>query len=269
MPAVDPTRLRFQIEALMKHFQSPPNFHRHLRNLFSLYANRALRSGDTTALKPLEPRYQLPQPVLRQLELDLQPHIKADPQSALELADELWQDNYFEIQQTAIIILNLVPANSSEPILERLNKWLTPGLDKTLTSFLLSAGTRVLQLSFPDSWETFIETLLRSNDRKTIAQGIQGLTEGMKRTAFKNLPAVFRLVSPFIRNPDSAYRRELEALVQALADRWPTETAYFLKQALSISESPETARLVKKTLSFFNDNLQEDLRAALRQSGSR
>ena len=73
MPAVNPTRLRFQIDELMHNFASPPEFHRNLRDLFSLYANRTLRYGDSTEVKPLIPMYNLPTPVIRQLQTDLDP----------------------------------------------------------------------------------------------------------------------------------------------------------------------------------------------------
>ncbi len=265
MPAVNPTRLRFQIEELVATFHSPPIFHQQLRHLFSLYADHTFRYGDSTTLKPLIPMYHLPPPVARQLHLDLKPYIKDDPEGALSLADELWDDDYLEVQQTAIFILGVVPVAEPEPILARLEEWLTPDLDQALKSYLFSTGTEQLQTTFPETWESFIGSYLNQENPKMIALGIQGLTQGLQNPSFKNLPAVFRLVSPFIREFDYELAKHLVQLIQALAKRSPTETAYFLKQTLSISESPEIKRLIRQCLPFFSENIQQDLISTIRK----
>jgi hypothetical protein len=43
----------------------------------------------------------------------------------------------------------------------------------------------------------------------------------------------------------------------------PTETAFYVKQALSISESKGLYLLVKQTLPYFSDALQKEIRSAL------
>ena len=265
MPAVNPTRLRFQIEALMAFFHSPSVFHQHLRGLFSLYANGAFRYGDSTTLKPLIPMYHLPAPVMRQLHLDLKPNIDKDPQAALALADELWNDTFLEVQQTALFILSVLPVDEPEPILTRLEKWLTPGLDPMLTAHLFSTGTLRLQTDFPDAWEAFIGSYLNQDDPKRIALGIQGLTYGLQNPHFKNLPAIYRLISPFIRRLDRKLTRYLVQLIEVLARRSPTETAYFLRQVLSVSETAETKRLIRQCLPFFSESIRQDLKSMVRK----
>jgi hypothetical protein len=261
MPAVNPARLRFQIEGLMAFFQSPPEFHRRLGDLFSLYANRALRFGESMGGKPLIPMYHLPHPIFRQLELDLQPYVNENPQAALVLADELWQDTFFEVKQTAIFILGIVPIKSPDPVIQRLERWLSPELDTNLTVGLFSAGTLKLQNSYPDVWEKFIESFLREDDPERLALGIQGLTEGIKNPTFKNLPAIFRLISPIIRNPDRSIHHNLVHLIESLVQISPTETGFFLKQTLSLSNSSEAERLVKQCLPLFPENIQADLKS--------
>ena len=265
MPAVDPTRLRFQIDALINVFDSPEIFHRRLSDLFSMYANRTLRFGDTAAAQPLIPIYHLPHPVFRQLKLDLLPIIRQQPDAALEMADELWNDPYFEVKQTAIFILGSVPVDQPDPILERLQSWLSPGLERRLAADLFSTGTAALQESFPQSWERFINHTLDQQDPKWVAKGILGLTEGLKNTEFKNLPAIFRLVSRFIRDPQEAVMRDLENLVTTLAKRSPTETAFYLKQNYSVSDSPLTGKLIKQCLPAFPEKIQQDLKTTIRK----
>jgi hypothetical protein len=265
MTAVNPTRLRAQIQALTAFFFSPVAFHQQLQALFSLYANYALRFGENAASRPLIPMYHLPHPVMRQLAFDLKPLIEADPQAALEIADELWGDDTYEVKQTAILIMDALPLQDPKPMIERLSKWLSPELDKVLKSELITTGMNRLQDAFPEAWEDLIQSFLSQTQPQMVALGIQALAESLKRPSFKNLPAVFRLVSPYLRAPDSTYFRDLEDLIAALADQSPVETAYFLKQTLSISSSRDTARLIKGCVTAFPEPIQADLKSALKK----
>jgi hypothetical protein len=248
----------------MSFFSDPAVFHQHLRTLFGLYANRALRYGTETGIRPLIPIYHLPPPVMRQLRLDLARLAPENPAAALALVDELWGDDYFEIKQAAILILSLLPMDSPEPILDRLQTWMEQDLDPTLISVLFSTGMHQLQLNFPAAWEDFINTFLQSTDPETAALGIRGLTEGLKNPNFTNLPAVFRLVSPFIREPQPELIRDLVHLIEVLSQRSPTETGFFLKQMQSLSVSAGTQRIIKQCLDFFPPEIQTDLKAGQR-----
>jgi hypothetical protein len=261
MPAVNPTRLRFQIEDLMQDFGSPPEFHRKLQDIFGLYANRALRYGDSTEIKPLIPMYNLPAPAIRQLQLDLDLRVAENPDAALALADELWQDQYYEVKQTALYILGIVPFNTPEPIIERLNNWLSPDLDAVLITSLFTLGTKRIQNIYPIVWERFISSFLDKNEPENLAIGIRGLNEGLKNKNFSNLPAVFRLISPIIQRPNRKNLHDLEDLIETLAALSATETGHFLRQALSVSSSPETKRLVKQCLNFFPEAIAQDLKS--------
>lgn len=265
MTAVNPARLRYQIQALTTFFLSPVEFHQRLQALFSLYANYALRFGENAASRPLIPMYHLPHPVMRQLALDLKPLIEADPEAALAAADELWGDEYYEVKQTAILIINALPLHDPGPMIERLRIWLSPEVDKVLKSELISTGMTRLQDAFPEAWEGLIQSLLSQTQPEIIALGIQALGEGVKSPNFKNLPAVFRLASPYLTAPDSTYFRDLEDLIVTMAELSPMETAYFLKQTLSVSSSQDTARLIKSCITAFPDDIQSDLKSALKK----
>lgn len=266
MPAVNLTRLRFQIEGVLAFFNSPEEFHRRLNGLFSTYSYQALRFGEYAPTKPLIPMYHLPDPVMRQLELDLKPHLASNPQAALACADELWKDTYFEILQVAITILGNIPIDDPQIILDRLGNWLQPKLDRALVNVLLSEGTRRLQDEFPDDWEAFIESYLSSPNGKLVNLGLQGLSAGLKRATFTNLPAVFRLISPFLRDLQAEHARALENLIKVIADRSPHETIYFLKQTLAIvNNNPETTRLVKSIVPQLPNSLQQELLSAIRK----
>jgi hypothetical protein len=265
MPAVDPKRLKFQIEELLIFFDLPEKFHQRLQDLFNQYANRHLHFGDSSSTRPLIPIYNLPRPVARQLNLELSRRCEMQLEAALALADELWKDSYLEIKQTAIHILGAAPISEPALILSRITEWISPNLDKTLISQLFSTGAQQLRGDFQEEWERFIASFLEKEKPKMIGLGIKGLLEGSKDPDFINLPAVFRLISPLIRNPHPAIQQELIQLVSRLVQRSPTETAFFLKQTLAISDSSATAQLIKDCLNEFPENLRRDMKASLKK----
>ena len=265
MPAVNPTQLRFQLDELMGFFNDPADFHRELSDLFSRYANLALRFGEEIPPKPFINMYHLPFPVIRQLRLDLKQAINIDPQSAKALVDELWQDPYLEVKETAIFIFGQIPYSDPTPILEQVNAWLDSEIEIVLKEEILSMGTHTLQTRFQNDWEDLLKSLLAKKSEKPIYLGLYGLTEGLKNPDFKNFPIAFRLISDFVLEPQAAYRGALIDLIKVLANRSPVETAYFLRQTLSLSQSPELPRLIKQCLAFFPDDIQENLSSIVRK----
>jgi hypothetical protein len=265
MTAVNPTRLRFQIEGLLSFFETPQAFRRKLHDLFAMYGNQTMRFGDTASSIPLLPMYHLPHPVLRQLKFDIKPKIQANPETALVLADELWQDDFFEVLQVAIFILGNIPADDPDILVQRLRIWLSPVTDPVIAAELFSEGTQYLHSQFPRDWEILIQSFLSDENPKLVNFGLIGLREGLKYPTFSNLPGIFRLVSPFIRDPNPDIMRSLEKLIQALTLHSPTETFFFLKQMVAVSHSPDTARLIKTCIKFFPESLQQDLKSALKR----
>lgn len=263
MPAINPSRLQVQIEELLIYFDQPEAFHRRLSDLFSFYANRTLHFGQSREQVPIAPRYHLPQPLIRQLHLAISPHIEKKPKTALKCADELWEDPFFEIRQFAIYILGNVNPEDPGPILNRLESWIEPDLDQELKTELISTGTYTLQENFHSAWEGLIQSLLDHKDSKLINIGIQGLMDGLERSKFGNSPLVFRLISPIIQNPHTANLEKLENLIDTLIRQSPTETAFFLKQTLSLSQSTETRRLIKNCLPLMPEKEAQELKASL------
>lgn len=252
--------MRFQVEALMAHYSDPKAFHLALINIFDLYANRALRFGDHTGIRPMIPTYHLPAPLLRQLEMDLERKVHENPDPALALVDELWQDAYYDVKLAAITTLGLIPLTDPQPVLDRLDQWIDDRLDLSLLPKLFSIGTRQLQNKFPQTWEHYLETFLESGDPQKVSVGFLGLAESLKNRQEHNIPALFRLIGPYVRAPQPQNFRELATLLMALAEASPAETGFFLRQILSVTDRPEIKRLVKDSLPGFPPEIQDELR---------
>jgi hypothetical protein len=265
MTAVNPNRLQGQIQSLLTHVNDPKVFHRELHNFFSIYDLPSFRFGELSSTKPLIPMFNPPALVRRQLEIELLPWIKNQPELALKLAEELWHDEYFEVLQLAIFIVGNTPIEDPQRRCERLSNMVNPNLDPSLSSYLFSVGANTLQTNFPIIWESFIQSYVSSENPKLVNLGLQGLAEGLKNTSFPNLPAVFRLISPILQTPKSENIRALERLLEVLVSEHPEETVYFLRQTLSITNNaPETVRLVKSVTKSLPAHLQEELTSAMK-----
>ncbi len=263
MSAVDPGRLKTQIDHLISLLDAPKLFHRELQRIFEFYANRTLRMGDYISTQPLIPIYHLPDPVTRQVELRIKQHLQKEPLSGFALADELWTDDFFEIRHLAGFTLGRITSQDPEPVCTRLERWLTPDLDQALTTDLLFWGTHTLRHNFPQVWEGLIKSYLFQKDPLMVGLGLQGLRVSLQHHSDTLLPSIFRMISPLIIDVDQNLSRELEHLIKAMSQVAPTETAFYVKQALSISESKGLYLLVKQTLPFFNDELQKEIKSAL------
>ncbi len=264
MPAVNPARLNLQIADLLESFHSPKKFHKKIQELFSYYANRTLRQSEMADITPLMHMYHLPDPVLHQLKLALQPIINQEPQAALNLADVLWQDKFFEPRQMAIYLLGQTSGAGPDPIISRLENWLSPELEPALKEVIFFSGTQQLQSSFPQDWEAWIESLLNRDNTSWISMGLIALRAGLRFSPLEKLPVIFRVLSPFIREPHPGIMNEMTHLIEELAKQSPTETAYYLKQSLSLSKSPSTRRLVRHCLPAFPEDARVELQRALK-----
>jgi hypothetical protein len=60
---------------------------------------------------------------------------------------------------------------------------------------------------------------------------------------------------------------ELVEVAKALVQRSPVETGYFLRQILTLSSNPNTARVVRRLLPEFSPELQASLRKVFQNQG--
>jgi hypothetical protein len=75
MPAIHPARLKIQAAQLVERFSTPHSFVSRLHDLLDFYANRAYRPGQSGEPHPLLTAYNVPRPVLHQVERELIPRV--------------------------------------------------------------------------------------------------------------------------------------------------------------------------------------------------
>jgi len=78
-----------------------------------------------------------------------------------------------------------------------------------------------------------------------------------------NLPSVFKAISPLFHGYTDFYKNDLQQLLKALSQRSPNETAYFLRQVLSVNTDARLIKLVRQCLAGFPEETRKRLREFL------
>jgi len=268
MPAAELSRLRAQINGLIGRFADPASFRLALRDLLEMYANRAYRPGHAVQPQPLLPSYRVAPLITHQLELELSKTCLEQPEQALDIVEALWRDPYLEPRLLAATLLGAVPASYGEAVVQKLRGWAVPAENFRMLDALFRHSTTSLRRSAPQLLLGLYEEWVNSSQAATQALGVRALIPIIEDPAFENLPPVFRLISPLVQQSPAPIHTDLQAALEALARRTPVETAYFLRQALSMAPGPGIARLIRRCLPLFGPAQQASLRAALQAASS-
>src|SRR5690349_4772041 len=110
MPAIQPARLKAQVDPIGEEFMQPARCLARLHDLFDFYADRTRRPGQAGSRIPLLPHYNTPTPVIREVQRSLAGYAKdADPKAAEDLIDAFWADGAFEMRLIAAFLISHAP----------------------------------------------------------------------------------------------------------------------------------------------------------------
>ena len=266
MPAIQPVRLKKQASELAVKFNQPAIFVRELHALLDQYTDHTHRSGQAGEPSPLMGSYNTPPPVMRQIWYELTRMIKSSPANILPLCDALWAEPNYDLQLLAARLLGQVPIEPAGPVIDRLQSWVRSGLNKNLLDGLLEQGLKQFQQDAPDQYLELVSAWLASSDLYLQQAGLRALLPMIKTSETENLPAIFRLLTPFLRVAPSRLRPDILAGLSALAHCSPSETAYYLHQNLSAPDNPDTPWIIRQVMDEFPDETQVRLRAALKET---
>lgn len=264
MPAVELRRLRNQIQALSNWFLDPIRYSQELKNFLEQYANRAYRVGQVVKAEPLLPSYRVAPLILRELQVEYSRLGQEQPEQALQVAEALWAIAYLEPRFLASVLLGSIPFSQGDAVLALLKSWAQPDENYQILDALFSKGTVTLRRHGAHMLLSLAEQWISSSLGQEQVLGVRCLIPLVHDENFKNLPPVFRLLSPLVHNVPGRLQADLQAVIEELIRRSPVETAYFLRQTLSIAEGQATARLIRRCLPFFAPEQQESLKAAMR-----
>lgn len=266
MPAIQPARLKKQATELAAKFTQPAIFVRDLHALLDLYTDHTHRSGQDGEPSPLAGSYNTPPPVMRQVWYELTRMTKTHPASILPLCDALWAEPNYDLQLLAARLLGQASIEPPGPVIDRLQIWVRSSLDKRLLDGLLEHGLIKFHRNAPDQVLELVSVWLSSSDLSLQQAGLRALLPMINTSGAENLPALFRLLTPFLRVAPTRLRPNILTALTALANCSPSETAYLLHQNLSAPDNPDTPWLIRQVLDEFPMETQAGLRAALKET---
>ncbi len=269
MPAIQPARLKIEIIELLTYFDRPADFVRQLHVLFGFYADRTRRPGQSGTPKPLIKAYNVPRQVIRRIKSDIAFQVVSYPESALSLADQLWDDNWFECRLLAISILGMIPFEANSRVIGRMQMWGKKCQEDVLLDVLLEDGALQLRNENPNEFLLLVEDWLSETEMSSRKVGLRAIPALVMNSGFENLPAIYRLLAPIIRESASALETDMLLAIRALGKRSPQETAYFLKQNLMAPHKSGLGVITRRSLDVFPPDLQDSLREILREQMQR
>lgn len=265
MPAIQPAKLAIQVAELMEYVSQTEDFLKSLHSLLDFYADRTLRSRQVIESAPLLKSYQVARPVLRQIELELAKIVNTDSETALALADALWEQKWVETRLLAIAILGRVPPNPPERVAQRAQEWGSKCKEEKIIKTLASKGIARLRTEARAEFIDLIEGWLASGLRPLELIGLRALQALLEENGFENLPLIFRWIAPLVREAEREIRKDLIDIVKILSRLSPKETVYFLRNSLEATSNPQTTTLIWRMLEDLPEDLSETLRLELRQ----
>jgi hypothetical protein len=150
-------------------------------------------------------------------------------------------------------------------VLAQIEAWLESRPENALLEAILSQGMASIRMALPQRMLAQIEAWLKSESDYWRLIGLRALVLVAADRSYPNLPGFFRQIQPFVLASPSGLRPVVLEVIQALIERSPQETAYFLRVCLEIPEKPDAARLVRQVVPAFPFQQQESLRQALRK----
>ena len=249
---------------LAEHFDQPPAYLRSLHHLLDFYSDRARRPGQSGMPSPLIDAYNVRPPVLRQILQELAPLAQENPEQGLALCDALWREPVLEFRTLAAMYLGQIPTHPPRAITDRAKSWITPDLEPYLVEIILTHALSRLRQERPAVLTRLFQEWIESPDEFYQQLGLQALLPLIRDRQFENLPVFFRMVQALARRSPSVLKPDLLDVLEALAERSPTETAFFLRQTLETPDALDTPWFTRQLLHAFPVETQGSLRDALK-----
>lgn len=261
MPAISPARLKKDAEQLFEQLADSEAFDRSLEEVLDFYADRTVRPSQAGRPASLLPAYHVPKPVLRELSKGLAEFAAEEPDEAFRLAVRMWLRGVSEYMLLAIRLLEDLPETENDRVVQRLTSWMLATEDEALLEEIF----RVCGTKDPEAALGAAAEMLETRKTGPVISALIGLAALAKRADEGLLPGVFKLLGRLLENPSLGQPARLLALTRALAERSPSETAFFLRQYYLVSMRLDVGRILRQCMPAFPEAIQEDLRKMLRQ----
>jgi hypothetical protein len=259
MPAVNPERLRQQVEDLLTLLGDQVALKRQCLDLLDYYADHTRRSLASGGIKDAERVFGAPRPVVRALSQGLRSRTQQKPALILPTATVLWEAGY---RETRLLASAIVGGIQQMEVAQWVEARASNCDDSVVLMELASQGLAGLREADPTGFLERASEWLKSTHRWLRLFALMALHAAVENPTFEDLPTVFRLLSGVSEKARGESRQVLYALLRTLTKRSPPESARFLLDELA-REIPGTQRMIRTSLGHFPARQQELLKRAL------
>lgn len=264
MPAINISRLENQISNLAGLISDPAAFRQELHAVLGFYHRYAHRPAKDAVPKSFMRIYDLPDQVIKQIELGLRKTAQSHPNQVFELISELWQDDHFEARDMAAFLLGQVPIEFADRVKQQILDWLSQSLDRAVIEAIFTKSTQTIRRQTPADWRDFIRKLLEGPNPRLQNYALHALALSSDILELSAIPAVFNQIRPFLQSNDPRFDDNLRKIIAVLAEISPNETVYFLKELLSDTEGTHIESQVRTYLNAFPEEIRASLVEALK-----
>jgi hypothetical protein len=264
MTAINPARLKIQCAELGNSFRKPIHLISELHNLLGFYSSRIRQSNLSNSSSKLS-SYQVPGPVFKALELELGALVGQFPDHGLELIDLIWQEEWLEFRQLAIILLGNLPTNKYKYTISRVQNWMEICSSEDLRFLIMEKGLCRLVNDKPQPVLGLIDKLCKSNSSESQQAALFGLIPFAENNKFDNLPYIFKNLRIILLKEDTRLVKEICTILRLLQKRSDQETAYFLSKMLVAASKPRIIRITRQLMADFSPESQDLLGEGLKK----
>ncbi|RJQ43431.1 MAG: hypothetical protein C4545_03095 [Anaerolineaceae bacterium] len=258
MPAVELTVLNTRLQSLQLYRSDPQVYLHKLEDLLSLYSSEKTKLGENIPFKTLLPQMNVPDLVLQKI-TETFPALAQDyTENAIVILDALWEREELELKQLAINLLLCLPASKVDEISRRLPQW-TTATDENILHQVILNQLPLFNIEITPSIRSFIEGILMTDDHELRKLAFRTLTKTIEQKNFSDLPWVFHLITPIIKEASLSTYGELNSVMAALIGKSEIETASFLCDIYTQSGSEKAKKYIRKITPLFNKDNQKYL----------
>jgi hypothetical protein len=247
MPSIDLARLRKQALRLADFFFVPDEFARHLNAMLDKYVDYTIRDRQAV--------------VMRQIEEELSPlaSVEENADSALVLADRLWDEGGLQTRALAAFLLGRIRPEEA-PLVARLTAWTSQADDPELRSRLVDTSLARMRKETPEVFLQMLGEWLRPERTRLWPDALRASIHAVSDPSFRNLPALMQVLEPAIKAAPAQIQLELEELILALHGVSPMEAAFFVRQVLNSSDDQMTFLTFRRMLPAFPRELSDEIK---------
>lgn len=230
MPAVNPARLKADINELAGYLDDPSRLTRQVVSLLKFYADYTRRPGSATGVDDAPWVLHVPAPIIREVQRALLRWLGDNPEQTREHSAALWAAGFRETQQIAAALLG---EQKKEWVADWAETRARDCRDRPVLAELAAIGLKGWRSSDASGYLKRAETWLGDRNARMQAFALLALAE-VPLESCAQLPEVFDILERYSWEARGETEKALRALLQRLAAASDRETAGFLLEQLAV-----------------------------------